>query len=284
MVTPLDWSPVGVAGVHGTVWYTLPFEGDVLDDSYHRVHVGEAPLRLVTTPYGVWVSVIRDGQVVRMDPFTDRVDRRVRLRPAGSEPEGLAYDGHSLWVVDQAHDRVVPVDPRTGSVGRAVRVGGAPRLVAAGPSAVWVSNYEEGSLSRVETGRGARPVVRTVDLRGCLGPQGLAEAGGVVWVACTTSSTVVGLDAHSLRRVVLLRGPDAADAVTAKENRVYVVGQRGPTVWAIDADARRVRSRLTMGHVLPTRENVGAAVVGPLLVITHPDAQRVWTVPLRRLR
>ena len=104
-----------------------------------------------------------------------------------------------------------------------------------------------------------------------------------MWVACTTSSTVVGLDVHTLAKVVVLHGPDAADAVVARDG-VSVVGQRGPTVWAVDAGRRTVVSRLPLDDTLPSHENVGAALVGRLLVVTHPEAQRVWTVPVRRLR
>src|SRR4051794_7548553 len=102
----LDAGPVGVADVRGTAWTVLVDDGTVRTAEDDRIAVGEAPLRLVDTPAGVWVSVIRDGTVVRIDPATGAVDRIVRLRPAGSEPQGVAWDGRSLWVVDQAHDRV----------------------------------------------------------------------------------------------------------------------------------------------------------------------------------
>ena len=58
-----------------------------------RIEVGEAPLRIVDTPAGVWVSVIGDGTIVRIDPATGEIDQTVTLAPKGSEPEGLAWDG-----------------------------------------------------------------------------------------------------------------------------------------------------------------------------------------------
>ena len=94
-----------------------------------RIAVGEAPLRIVETPSGVWVSVIGDGTVVRIDPASGEIDKTVRLKPAGSEPEGLAWDGGSLWVVDQANSRVVQLDP-DGTEVRSVDVGEAPRLAS----------------------------------------------------------------------------------------------------------------------------------------------------------
>ncbi|CUR54046.1 exported hypothetical protein [metagenome] len=166
-VVQLDVGPVGVTEVDGLPWTALPEDGSVRTEADRRIPVGEAPLRLVATPAGVWVSVIGDGTLVRIDPATGKVDLRRRLPPNGSEPEGLAYDGRRLWVVDQAGDRVVAMDPATGRVTAKVAVGSEPRLVSSGPSAVWVSNYGDGSVTRV------RPdAVRSQTVQGCTTPQG----------------------------------------------------------------------------------------------------------------
>lgn len=281
-VTRLDAGPVGLAAVGGQAWAALPDPGEVRTGQDRRIAVGAAPLRLVGTPAGVWVSVISDGSVVRIDPATGKVDLRVRLRPAGSEPEGLAYDGSMLWVVDQAHDRLVPFDPETGHPGTPVRVGAAPRLVSAGPAGLWVGNYGDGSVSRVATGAGG-VTVRTRSADPCITPQGLAEAAGVVWVACTVDGQVVGLDAGTLEPVTTLPDLPAADAVVADGDTVYVVGQQGPTVWTIEARSRRITGKLVLDDAHQTQENVAAALVGNTLVVSHPEQQSLYTVPLRML-
>ncbi|MGD9961252.1 hypothetical protein [Nocardioides sp.] len=278
-VTELDTGPVGVAAVGGEAWSVLTEDGEVRMADDQRIAVGEAPLRLVDTPAGVWVSVIGEGRLVRIDPRSGKVDLRVRLRPAGSEPEGLAYDGQSVWVVDQAGDRVLPMDPRSGRFGPAVSVGIAPRLVSSGPSGVWVSNYDGGSVSRVRDGR-----VRTEDLAACASPQGLAEAGAVIWVACTDEDRVLGLDAQTLAVVATFDGLDAADAVVADGDTVFAVGQAGPTVWRIDAGQRTVGKKVVLDEIGTTRENVGAAVVAGHLVVTHPESRRIYALPLASLR
>lgn len=280
--THLDAGPVGLAAVGGQVWAALPDAGDVRAGDDRRVAVGDAPLRLVDTPAGVWVSVIRDGAVVRIDPATGTVDLRVRLRPAGSEPEGLAYDGSTLWVVDQAHDRLVPIDPDTGHPGTPVRVGAAPRLVSAGASGLWVGNYGDGSVSRVVP-RAGGATVRTVSAEPCITPQGLAEAAGVVWVACTVDGKVVGLDARTLEPVTTLANLPAADAVVADGDTVYVVGQQGPTVWTIDAPSRRLTGTLVLGDAHQTQENVAAALVQSRLLVSHPEQQSLYAIPRRLL-
>jgi hypothetical protein len=285
-VTGLEAGPVGVAAVGTAAWAALPDAGQVQAGHGQRIDVGDLPLRLVETPAGVWVSVIGDGALVRIDAGTGEVDRRVRLRPEGSEPEGVAYDGTSLWVVDQAGDRVVPLDPSTGrAAGTPVDVGEAPRLVSVGESGLWVSNYDGASVTRLlDAPVGADgPVVSTVRVPRCLTPQGLAEAGGVIWIACTVDSRVVGLDARTLERVVVLNGLRGADAVVARGDTVYAVGQHGPTVWTIDARSRNRVHELVLDTAGGTPENVDAAVVGNRLVVTHPEVARMYTMRLTLL-
>ena len=142
----------------------------------------------LVTPDGVWVSVIRDGTVVRIDPATGDVDTTVQLKPKGSEPEGLAWDGTHLWVVDQAGGRVVELDP-DGAVVDEFRTGDEPRLVTAGDSGIWVANYGGTSVSRIADGK-----VRTFRLTACAGPQGIAEVAGFIALALGSREWLVMAD------------------------------------------------------------------------------------------
>ena len=274
-VTEMSSGPVGVAAVDGEPWVALPEDGAVRTANDTMVDVGGTPLRLLATGDGVWVTDIGRGRLVRIDAGTGRVTRRTTLAPAGSEPEGLASDGDAVWVVDQANNRVIPVDPRTGRQGEASAVGVGPRLTASGPGGVWVANFVGGSLSRVATDG----EVTDQPLETCLSPQGVVEAAGVVWVTCTAEDRVLGLDADTLERVATFDGLDGADALAADGDRVYAVGQAGPTVWTIDAAKREVVGRLALDHAGPTTENVGAAVTEDGLAVTHPEVRRLYEVP-----
>jgi len=274
-VVDLEDGPVGLTTVDGHVWAVLPSADGVIGPEGEVVRVGRTPLRAVTTPEGIWVSVFGDSALARIDPATGSVDLRVRVMPAGSEPEGLAYDGEQVWVVDQAHDRMLPLDPATGQLGRPVAVGGEPRLVAAGESGVYVGNFNEGSVTRYD-GTDAR----TRNAGSCLSPQGLAEAAGVVWVACTVDGQVVGLDAETLKPVVELPGLDYADMVVPDGDLVYVVGQEGPTVWTIDASSREVVNELVLDSAPTTTANAAATLAGRTLVVSHPETRRLYEVPL----
>jgi streptogramin lyase len=275
VVTELDSGAVGVADVGGTAWLVQPEAGTVLPGpDGDPIDVGEAPLRIVSTPDGVWVSVIRDGAVVRIDPATGDVDTTVQLKPKGSEPEGLAWDGAHLWVVDQAGGRVVEVDP-DGAVVDEFETDDEPRLVTAGDSGIWVANYGGTSVSRIADGK-----VRTVRLTACAGPQGIAEVAGRVWVSCTLSGKAIALDAATMKPLADVPDLPDADAVVGHEATVYVVGQAGPTVYVLDAQSGDLRDTVELDDATPTSENVGAAVVGGDLVVTHPDVRKVYTLPL----
>lgn len=272
--TVVAGGPVGVADVGGEAWTVLVGQGAVRTGDGTEIEVGEAPLRLVDTPDGVWVGVIGDGTVVRIDPRSGEVDRTIDVEPAGSEPEGLVWDGTSLWVVDQANDRVVQYD-RSGAEVRSVDVGEAPRLAAVGESGIWVTNYLSGSVTLVADGQAF-----TMGLDGCVGPQGVAEVDGKVWVACTQSSLVVGLDVAEREVTTTIENVPDADAVVATDDTVYVVGQSGPTVHSIDTASGQLRGTHTLGQAPRTNENVGAAVVGEELVVTHPDVRTIYSLPL----
>lgn len=271
---------VGLAVVGGQVWAAVPGEDAVRLPGGALLEVGDLPLRLTATPDGVWVSLIGDGAVVRLHAGPDgepRVGPPVRLHPAGSEPEGLAFDGTDLWVVDQAHDRVLALDPASGRVRRSVAVGAGPRLVSSGPHGVAVTAFVGNRLTLID-GAG----VRTAPVPGCLTPQGVAEAGGVLWIACTTLGRVIGLDARTLERVARFDGVDGADAVVADGDTAYVVGQRGPTVWPVRAG--RIGEPLVLDDGAAVRENVDAVVAGRDLVVSHPGTGLRYTVPLVLLR
>lgn len=269
---PLKGGPVGVADVGGEPWFVL-VAGDAVQTDGSKVKVGDAPLRIVETPAGVWVSVIHESAVVRIDPATGRVDERVVLEPEGSEPEGLAWDGDSLWVVDQANDRVLELNGDGAILGEH-EVGQAPRLIAAGDSGVWVANFGGTSVTRLADGAS-----ETVPVVGCIGAQGIAEAGGKVFVSCTMAHKVAVLDAETLEVVGEIPDVTDADAVVTDGTTVYAVGQSGPTVYEIDAASQEINRITRLGDTGATAENVGAAIVGTELVVTHPEVG-FFTLPL----
>lgn len=268
--------PIGVTDVGGKAWFGLNGTGEVRLGTGATVVVGSHPLRLAPAPDGgAWVSVFGDGMLVRLDPHGS-VAARVPFGHRGS-PEGIATDGAELWVVDEDTSEVAHLDSGSGTeVGR-FAVGSQPRLLALDATRVWVTSWADGGVTAVDRRTGAIGPQR---LRVCLGPQGIALAGGVVWVACTADNVVVALDPTDLSELARLPLP-YADALTAADSRIFAVGQKGPTVLVIDAVTRKDLARIPLGTHPPVSDgNVGVAVSDHTLVVTHPEAARIWRLPL----
>jgi streptogramin lyase len=196
-----------------------------------RIETGSSPGG-ATAAYGaVWVANDRSGTLARVDPATNRVTRRLRLRP------GLFSVTHgfgALWVINYARDTLSRVDPSTGRV-RSVRVGATPFDVAAAFGRVWVTAWEAGKLVEVDP-RSLRVVRRiTIGAR----PTGLHVAGGGLWVGFGRSATAIA----------------RLDPKSAKVERVHV-GVRAPSwfvagvggLWIQAAD--NVLVHVERGHVV----------------------------------
>ena len=205
-----------------------------------RIETGSSPGG-ATAAYGaVWVANDRSGTLARVDPATNRVTRRLRLRP------GLFSVTHgfgALWVVNYARDTLSRVDPSTGRV-RSVRVGDTPFDVAAAFGRVWVTAWEAGKLVEVDP-RSLR-VVRRIAIGAR--PTGLHVAGGGLWVGFGRSATAIArLDPKSakIERVPLsVRAPSW-----------FVAGVGGLWIQAADnvlvhVERGHVVDRLTFGRTL----------------------------------
>lgn len=266
--------PIGVAGVAGQPWFALAGDGGVARPD-GMTAVGQIPLRLAATADGVWVSVFGDGNVTKL-ALDGSVETTIELGP-GAEPEGLALDGDVLWIVDQAADAALAVDTTTSQIVARVQVGEGPRLVALGTADMWVTSYGDGGITAVDR---ATRTTRAAAQNVCGGIQGVAEAAGVVWVACTADDTVIGLDIITLTEVARF-SLDRADAVTTDGNRVFAVGQTGPTVLQIDTATRQEQKTTVLSDAGAVRDgNVDAAIVGADLVVTHPDLGQAFQLTL----
>ncbi len=95
----------------------------------------------------------------------------------------------SLWILTPTSDQVHQVDPETGEVRASIDVGTYPNDVAVGFGAVWVSNAEDGSVSRIDPA--TAEVTDTYDTSDA---NAVAVGEDVVWVARQSEPSVVGLD------------------------------------------------------------------------------------------
>src|SRR5690242_16329116 len=205
-----------------------------------RIPTGDSPGG-ATAAYGaVWVANDASGTLARIDPATNRVTRRVRLRPGLFS---VAHGFGALWAVNYKTGALSRVEPRSGRA-RSVRVGGVPFDVVAAFGRVWVTAWEAGRLVEVDP-RSLR-VVRRI----AIGPRptGLHVAGGALWIGFGRSATAIArLDPKS-RKVE--RVP-----VGVRAPSWFVSGAAGLWIQAADnvlvhVERRKVADRLTFGRTL----------------------------------
>ena len=129
--------------------------------------------------------------------------------------------------------RVVRLDARSQTRPRAAAVGSGPRLIAAGDSALWVTNFVDDTVTRIQlTADGG--LGRRVTIPVCRGPPGRRRHRRTVLVACTHDDAVAVIDPHRSRQRHNLRHRQCPDAVIAVGQRVVAIGERGPTAYVID--------------------------------------------------
>ena len=235
-----------------------------------RIETGSSPAG-ATAAYGaVWVANDRSGTLARLDPATNRVTRRLRLRPGIFS---VTHGFGALWVVNYDRDTLSRVDPRTGRV-RSIRVGASPFDVAAAFGRVWVTAWEAGKLVEVDP-RSLR-VVRRIAIGAR--PTGLHVADGVLWVGFGRSATAIArLDPKSLK---VERVP-----VGVRAPSWFVAGAAGLWIQAADnvlvhVERGRVVDRLTFGRTL------AQGALGPDGTLWIPDKEQslVYRVDPRTAR
>lgn len=139
--------------------------------------------------HSVWATETNLGYVVRINARKNRVQRRFRL-PRGVRPTNLRYGAGAVWVGQQYGKRVFRIDVHNGRVS-SVRVGEDPRSVAVSRTAVWVSNANSGTVSRIDPA--TRKVVATIPVGG--NPENPAVArDGTVFVPNFLDGTVSRID------------------------------------------------------------------------------------------
>jgi DNA-binding beta-propeller fold protein YncE len=204
------------------------------------------------------VTVFDSGQVVAIDPRSGRIVQRIHIP---GQPEGLVPMAGSLWVVRQ-EARLLTEVHTDGKLGRSFPLGSEPRLIAAGHGGLFVTDFIDGTLTRIDPQTGTRAVSRRL----CEGPQGMAEEAGAMWVACTSGDEVIAVDERTLRvlgRTVVANEPDA---IRADGSRLFVLSTDGPTLQQLAPNpssptvlrARRLADALP----LDDRANVDLLIAG----------------------
>jgi peptide/nickel transport system substrate-binding protein len=110
--------------------------------------------------------------------------------PLGQTPLGIATAPGAVWVTDFDSGTVTRLDSKSGAAGAPIHVGNGPSTVVATADAVWVANTRDGTVTRID------PSTNSVRDTIPVGdePTGLGIASNAVWVAVSSTSEMVRID------------------------------------------------------------------------------------------
>ena len=222
---------------------------------------GLAPCGLAPDPSGdVWVANCfasggRDANVVRVDATTLDFEATYRV-PEGDVPagavytprfyRGLAYGGGSLWVGEPAERKpatVRQIDPQSGEQ-RAIRLpnpGAAPAWAETSGD-LWVTNYEDGTLTRLDASTRALETVNVLSSE----PVPILVDGETVWVGDWGLPEVERLRAVGPSRPRLVELPvrkagTGVWQIAAGEGYIWATTPRDGALWRIDPKTNKVK-------------------------------------------
>ena len=207
-----------------------------------RVHTGASPGGAAAAFGAVWVANDGAGTLVRVDPGTNRVSRRVRLRPGLFS---VAGGFGAIWAVNYKRDSLTRVDPASGRT-RTVRVGASPFDVLCAFGRVWVTSWEAGVLSEIEPH--SLRIVRRIRI----GPRptGLRATGGGLWVGFGRSATSIARVDARTRAIRRVQMDERAPSWFVAGTRALWIQAADNRLIRVDPRTRRVTARMSFGRTL----------------------------------
>jgi YVTN family beta-propeller protein len=200
--------------------------GSVYDSVQLHAAAAAATSLVEAGPAGIWVADKEQWTVRRVDTaggsdFREVAARRLPLRDG--EVNGLAVGTNAVWVAGNYEDpRLWRLDPRTARVVATIPLPIAPRRVAVGEGAVWVTGEIENTVLRIDPHEN-RVVARIPVGRG---NSGIAVAGGSVWVANEFDGTVSRIDPRTNSVVSTFRVGGSPHDLAVSSGAVWLVGSR----------------------------------------------------------
>ena len=214
----------------------------------------------------VWVARRNPVGVSLVNGASMRVERTIRVRAPVAEL--VAVGGDSLWTVVPAPGQgrvedlsgvralALRIDPESGAVAKRIPVGWNAWAIGYGADALWVVNYRDAVVRRVDAADGS---VTPIDVK--LGPLFVTATDDGVWVAHFEAESVVRLapdPPYDVEAVLNLRSPPAFVAVG--ERSVWVSMPETGVVHQLEPEGARVRRTIRIGHA-PMGIAVGAGGV-----------------------
>ncbi len=164
--------------------------------------------------------------------------------PVGSAPAEVAVGAHAVWVTNTNENTVSRIDLVTNGIRQTIPVGAGPAGVAVGGGAVWVANGLDGTVSRIDPATN-----RNVDtIRTGNGPRGVAYGEGAVWVTNSVDGTVTRIDPGATRAPMTFPAVLGAAGVAVGFGRVWIASPPTASVVALNPRTGQVLDRIPVGR------------------------------------
>jgi YVTN family beta-propeller protein len=164
--------------------------------------------------------------------------------PLGTSPSAVTAGDGAVWVANYNEGTVSRIDPATRAVVQTIQSGTTPSGIAVGAGAVWVTNNYGQSVSRIDPI--VNRVVQTIPVGNA--PTGVAVGYGAVWVANSSDGTLSRIDpvTGSVADTIALGGAGAND-VAAGAGAVWVSDEAGDRVLRVDPRSDQVTATINVG-------------------------------------
>ena len=144
---PVGMLPAFVSFGYGSAWVSN-YRGDSVSvvrpgsERAETISVPGGPLGIAAGAGGIWVVSFWSQELVRIDPETRRVLRRI---PVGAGPNAVAVGAGAVWVTNRDDRTVSRVDPAANRVVKTIRLAAAPHGIHFAHGRVWTTTRRCGS-------------------------------------------------------------------------------------------------------------------------------------------
>jgi YVTN family beta-propeller protein len=166
--------------------------------------------------------------------------------PMRAPPGEIAVGEGSIWVSNADEGTVSRIDAKSRTVVQTIDVGNGPAGIAVGSGFVWVANSLDGTVSRIDPRQRGGRAQQTIRVGNQ--PVGVAAGEGAVWVANTADKTLSRIDPETGRPGRPISAVDGADVLAVGRSGVWVASRATDTVTQLDPRTGGEIQRFNVGH------------------------------------
>ena len=200
---------------------------------------GELPVGVAVAGNRVFTADRTGGQILLGNAKTRE---GIAAVPTRENPEDLIVDSGALWVTEPAANAVIRADIDLSNP-QEIQVGTDPNGIAAADGSIFVTNFGEGDVSRIDTANPTAEAER-IEIE-ATNPHGITVVDGVLWVTDRATNELIRYDL----------GTDTRDSVGVGMNPKGVAVSDG-VVWVANADDGTV-SLISEADLAPIGDPVG---------------------------